>query len=146
MGSVARAEPDGYTILPPPVLAPVNPALSDLPYDPSGFHHRLMLAVQLLLRMFCGHPDLGELDPMKEICRVAKASPKIQGFDAPIGTTPQRQVAVLKLAREGLNDATSCFPGGGDALMPCRPDRSAELRRAGPRILISRPGRSKLWP
>jgi tripartite-type tricarboxylate transporter receptor subunit TctC len=116
MGSVARADPDGYTILLSTSAYAVNPGLyQTLPYDPfKDFTAICELAVTP--HVFAVKPDLG-LATMKEFVALAKANPdKFNVSTPPIGTTPQLQVEVLKL-REGLQGmATVVFTGGGDAL------------------------------
>ena len=116
MGSVARAEPDGYTILLSTSAYSVNPGLYEtLPYDPfKDFVAVCELAVSP--HVFAVKPDL-RASTMKEFVALAKAAPdKFNVSTPPIGTTPQLQAEVLKL-REGLQRmATIVFPGGGDAL------------------------------
>jgi tripartite-type tricarboxylate transporter receptor subunit TctC len=116
MGSVARADPDGYTILLSTSAYAVNPGLyQTLPYDPfKDFTAICELAVTP--HVFAVKPDLG-VATMKEFVALAKANPdKFNVSTPPIGTTPQLQVEVLKL-REGLQGmATVVFTGGGDAL------------------------------
>ena len=116
MGSVARAELDGYTILLSTSAYAVNPGLyQTLPYDPfNDFTAICELAVSP--HVFAVKPDLGAAT-MKEFVALAKANPdKFNVSTPPIGTTPQLQVEVLKL-REGLQGmATVVFAGGGDAL------------------------------
>jgi tripartite-type tricarboxylate transporter receptor subunit TctC len=116
MGLVARAEPDGYTILLSTSAYSVNPGLyNNLPYDPfKDFVAICELAVSP--HVFAVKPDLG-VNSMKEFVALAKKNPdKFNVSTPPIGTTPQLQAEVLKL-REGLQGmATVVFPGGGDAL------------------------------
>jgi tripartite-type tricarboxylate transporter receptor subunit TctC len=116
MGSVARADPDGYTILLSTSAYAVNPGLyQTLPYDPfKDFTAICELAVTP--HVFAVKPDLG-VATMKEFVALAKTNPdKFNVSTPPIGTTPQLQVEVLKL-REGLQGmATVVFTGGGDAL------------------------------
>src|SRR5438270_1029493 len=116
MGAVARAEPDGYTILLSTSVFAVNASLYQTPpYDPfKDFTPVCELAVSP--HVFAVKPDLGAAT-MKEFVALAKANPdKFNVSTPPIGTTPQLQVEVLKL-REGLQGmATVVFAGGGDAL------------------------------
>jgi tripartite-type tricarboxylate transporter receptor subunit TctC len=116
MGTVARSEPDGYTILLSTSAYSVNPGLYEtLPYDPfKDFVAVCELAVSP--HVFAVKPDLGP-KTMKEFVALAKTNPdKFNVSAPPIGTTPQLQAEVLKL-REGLQRmATVVFPGGGDAL------------------------------
>jgi tripartite-type tricarboxylate transporter receptor subunit TctC len=116
MGVVARAEPDGYTLLLSTSAYAVNPGLyQTLPYDPfKDFTAICELAVTP--HVFAVKPDLGT-STMKEFVALAKANPdKFNVSTPPIGTTPQLQVEVLKL-REGLAGmATVVFAGGGDAV------------------------------
>jgi tripartite-type tricarboxylate transporter receptor subunit TctC len=116
MGSVARAEPDGYTILLSTSAYSVNPGLyENPPYDPfKDFVAICELAVSP--HVFAVKPDLG-VSTMKEFVALAKADPdKFNVSTPPIGTTPQLQAEVLK-QREGLQKmATVPFAGGGDAL------------------------------
>src|SRR4051794_22596853 len=112
MGSVARAEPDGYTILLSTSAYSVNPGLyQTLPYDPfADFSAICELAVSP--HVFAVKPDLG-VATMKEFVALAKANPdKFNVSTPPIGTTPHLQAEVLKL-REGLQGmATVVFAGG----------------------------------
>jgi tripartite-type tricarboxylate transporter receptor subunit TctC len=116
MGSVARADADGYTILLSTSAYSVNPGLyNTLPYDPfKDFTAVCELAVSP--HVFAVMPGLG-VGTMKEFVALAKSNPdKFNVSTPPIGTTPQLQAEVLKL-REGLQKmATIVFPGGGDAL------------------------------
>jgi tripartite-type tricarboxylate transporter receptor subunit TctC len=116
MGSVARADPDGYTILLTTSAFTVNASLyQSLPFDPyKDFTAICELAVSP--HVFAVKPDLGA-KTMKEFVALAKAQPdKFNISTPPIGTTPHLQAELLKL-REGLQGmATVVFPGGGDAV------------------------------
>ena len=116
MGSVARSDPDGYTLLLSTSAYAVNPGLYEkLPYDPfKDFAAVCELAITP--HVFAVSPSLG-VSTMKEFVALAKASPeKFNVSTPPVGTTPQLQAEVLKL-REGLQGmATVVFAGGGDAL------------------------------
>jgi tripartite-type tricarboxylate transporter receptor subunit TctC len=116
MGLVARADPDGYTILLSTSAYSVNPGLyQSLPYDPfKDFTPICELAVSP--HVFAVKPELG-VKTMKEFVALAKANPdKFNVSTPPIGTAPHLQAEVLKL-REGLQKMASIvFAGGGDAL------------------------------
>jgi tripartite-type tricarboxylate transporter receptor subunit TctC len=116
MGTVARADADGYTILLSTSAYAVNPGLyKSLPYDPfKDFVAVCELAVTP--HVFAVKADL-PAKTMKEFVALAKKDPdKFNVSTPPIGTTPQLQAEVLKL-REGLQKmATVVFAGGGDAV------------------------------
>src|SRR3984893_8492669 len=89
MGSVARADADGYTILLSTSAYSVNPGLYEtLPYDPfKDFVAICELAVSP--HVFAVKPDL-RANTMKEFVALAKAAPeKFNVSTPPIGTTPQ---------------------------------------------------------
>jgi tripartite-type tricarboxylate transporter receptor subunit TctC len=116
MGTVARADADGYTILLSTSAYSVNPGLyPTLPYDPfKDFAAICELAVSP--HVFAVSPDF-PAKTMKEFVAMAKKSPeKFNVSTPPVGTTPQLQAEVLKM-REGLQGmATIIYAGGGDAL------------------------------
>jgi len=116
MGTVARAEPDGYTILLSTSAYSVNPGLyPTLPYDPfKDFAAICELAVSP--HVFAVKAD-SPAKTMKEFVAMVKKDPdKYNVSTPPVGTTPQLQAEVLKL-REGLKQmATIVYAGGGDAL------------------------------
>jgi tripartite-type tricarboxylate transporter receptor subunit TctC len=115
MGFVARAEPDGYTLLLASSAFSVNPGLYDtLPYDP--FQDFVAIAeVATSPNVFAVRPELG-VSAMKDFVALVKQNP--QRFNVstpPVGTTPNVQAEVLK-AREGLlGMSTIVFTGGGEA-------------------------------
>jgi tripartite-type tricarboxylate transporter receptor subunit TctC len=116
MGSVARADPDGYTLLLATSAYAVNPGLYEsLPYDPlKDFAAIAELATSP--NVFAVKPELG-VGSMKEFVALAKRDPeKFNVSTPPIGTTPQLEAEVLKV-RVGLPKmATIVFAGGGEAL------------------------------
>ena len=116
MGAAARAEGDGYTILLATNAYSVNASLyKKIPYDP--------------LKDFVGVSELAtspntfvvrsELPAktIKEFVTLARANPdKYNCATPPIGTTPQIQLEVLKLAEKLPKLEDVVFKGGGDAL------------------------------
>jgi tripartite-type tricarboxylate transporter receptor subunit TctC len=116
MGFVARAEPDGYTILLTTSAYSVNPGLyNSLPYDPfKDFAAICELAVSP--HVFAVKPELG-VNTMKEFVALAKKDPsKLNVSSPPIGTAPQLQAEVLKMRESLQGMETLVFKGGGDAL------------------------------
>ena len=116
MGSVARADPDGYTLLLATSAYAVNPGLyASLPYDPfNDFAAIAELATSP--NIFTVRSELA-VATMPELVALAKAQPeKFNVSTPPIGTTPQLEAEVLKI-REGLQQMASIvFSGGGEAL------------------------------
>jgi tripartite-type tricarboxylate transporter receptor subunit TctC len=88
MGSVARAEPDGYTLLITTSVYAVNPGLyNSLPYDP--FKDFVAIAeIATTPNIFAVKPQLG-VRTITELVALARASPdKFNVSTPPIGTTP----------------------------------------------------------
>src|SRR5262249_34385356 len=116
MGSVARSDPDGYTILLSTSAYSVNPGLYNaLPYDPfKDFAAICELAITP--HVFAVKADLPANTRRGFVAPARKEPDKFTVSPPPIGTTPHLQAEVLKL-REGLQRmATIVFAGGGDAL------------------------------
>jgi tripartite-type tricarboxylate transporter receptor subunit TctC len=116
MGSVARADPDGYTVLLATSAYSVNPGLyASLPYDPFK-DFAAISEIATSPNVFAVKPGLAA-NTMKEFVALAKADPdKFNVSTPPIGTTPQLEAEVFKV-REGLTRmATIVFAGGGEAL------------------------------
>jgi tripartite-type tricarboxylate transporter receptor subunit TctC len=115
MGSAARSEADGYTILLATNAYSVNASLyNKIPYDP--------------LKDFVGISELAtspntfvvksELPAknMKEFVALARANPdKFNCATPPIGTTPQIQLEVLKIREKLPKLEDVVYKGGGDA-------------------------------
>ncbi len=116
MGSVARADPDGYTLLITTSAYVVNPGLyNSLPYDP--FKDFVAIAeLASTPNVFAVKPELGA-KTMSELVALAKANPdKFNVSTPPIGTTPYLAIELLKV-REGLSKMPILvFAGGGEAL------------------------------
>jgi tripartite-type tricarboxylate transporter receptor subunit TctC len=116
MGSVARADPDGYTLLLATSAYAVNPGLyASLPYDPFK-DFAAICEIATTPNIFTVKAALAA-DTMKDFVALAKAQPdRFNVSTSPIGTTPQLEAEVLKV-REGLGTmATIVFTGGGEAL------------------------------
>jgi len=116
MGSVARADPDGYTLLLATSAYAVNPGLyASLPYDPFR-DFAAICEIATSPNVFTVKPELAA-NSMQEFVALAKANPdRFNVSTPPIGTTPQLEAEVLKV-RAGLGRmATIVFAGGGEAL------------------------------
>jgi len=116
MGSVARADPDGYTLLITTSAYVVNPGLyNSLPYDP--FKDFVAIAeLASTPNVFAVKPELGA-KTMQGLVALATANPdKFNVSTPPIGTTPYLAIELLKV-REGLSkEPILVFTGGGEAL------------------------------
>src|SRR5580704_3082374 len=116
MEYVARAEPDGYTILLATNAFSVNYGLyNQLPYDP----YKDFVAVSELAsspNTFVVRAE-SPAKTIKDFVALARANPeKYNCATPPIGTTPQLQLELLK-TRENLPKLTDVvFKGGGDAI------------------------------
>jgi tripartite-type tricarboxylate transporter receptor subunit TctC len=116
MGTAARADADGYTLLISTSAYVVNPGLyNSLPYDP--FKDFVAIAELVTTpNVFTVKPALG-VKTMQELLALAKAKPDHFNVSTPpIGTTPYLAVELLKV-REGLSQMPILvFAGGGEAL------------------------------
>jgi tripartite-type tricarboxylate transporter receptor subunit TctC len=116
MEYVARAEPDGYTILLATNAYSINYGLyNTIPYDP----YKDFVPISEVggsPNIFVVKSDL-PAKTMKDFVALAHASPeKYNCSTSPIGTTPQLQLEVLK-SREKLPKLESVvFKGGGEAI------------------------------
>jgi tripartite-type tricarboxylate transporter receptor subunit TctC len=116
MEYVAHADPDGYTILLGTNAVSINYGLyNTLPFDP----HKDFVAVSELAgspNVFLVKPEL-PAKTMKEFVALARANPeKFNASVPPIGTTPQLQMALLKIREKLPNLEEVVFKGGGDAV------------------------------
>jgi tripartite-type tricarboxylate transporter receptor subunit TctC len=116
MGTAARADADGYTLLISTSAYVVNPGLyNSLPYDP--FKDFVAIAELVTTpNVFAVKPALG-VKTMQELVALAKTHPdKFNVSTPPIGTTPYLAIELLKV-REGLSQMPILvFAGGGEAL------------------------------
>ena len=116
MGTAARAEGDGYTILLATNAYSVNASLyKKIPYDPlKDFVGMSELATSP--NTFVVRSEL-PAKTIKEFVALARANPdKYNCATPPIGTTPQIQLEVLKLQEKLPKLEDVVFKGGGDAL------------------------------
>ncbi len=115
MADVARAEPDGYTLLITSSAIVVNPSLADkIPYDPStdfipiselGASPNVIGVV----------PELG-VNTIAELVALAKKEPDRLNYASPgIGTTPHLSAELFKL-RAGIKMAHVSHNGAGPAV------------------------------
>ena len=115
MGYVAKADPDGYTILLATNAFSVNVSLyHQLPYDPKDFTGVCELASSP--NTFVVKAD-SPAKNMKEFVALAKANPdKYNCATPPIGTSSQLQLEFLKAKEKLPKLADVVFKGGGDAI------------------------------
>jgi tripartite-type tricarboxylate transporter receptor subunit TctC len=116
MEYVARAEPDGYTILLATNSYSVNYGLyNQLPYDP----FKDFVGVSELATSPNTFVVRSELPPktMKDFIALARANPdKYNCATPPIGTTSQLQLELLKIREKLPKLEDVVFKGGGDAI------------------------------
>lgn len=116
MGQVARAEPDGHTILLATNAYSVNVTLyNKIPYEPlKDFVGVCELATSP--NTFVVKSEL-PAKTMKEFAALARANPEKYNVSAPpIGTAPQISAEMLKIREKLPKLETVVFKGGGDAL------------------------------
>jgi tripartite-type tricarboxylate transporter receptor subunit TctC len=116
MEYVAHSDPDGYTFLLGTTAFSVNASLyKTLPFDPM----KDFVAVSDVggsPNIFLIKPDL-PAKMMKDFVGLARSSPeKFNASVPPIGTTPQLQMALLKVQEKLPNLEEVVFKGGGDAV------------------------------
>src|SRR6202034_3531904 len=116
MEYVARAEPDGYTILLATNAYSVNYGLyNQLPYDP----YKDFVGVSELAsspNTFVVRSEL-PANTIKDFVALARGNPeKYNCSTPPIGTTPQIQLEVLKIREKLPKLEDVVFKGGGDAI------------------------------
>ena len=115
MADVARAEPDGYTLLITSSSIVVNPSLGDkIPYDPAKDFEPIS-ELGASPNVFAVTNDLG-VNTMAELVALAKKDPDKLNYSSPgIGTTPHLSAELLKL-RAGIAMAHVSHNGAGPAV------------------------------
>jgi tripartite-type tricarboxylate transporter receptor subunit TctC len=112
--TVAKANPDGYTLLVHNNTVWVSPLLEDVPYD----HEKELAPITLTSRspnILVVHPSLG-VNTVKELIARAKAAPgEINYASGPIGASNHLAAELFKAAA-GVNLTRVGYKGGGPAL------------------------------
>src|SRR6201996_7128111 len=111
---VARATPDGYTLLITSSAFVVNPGLyKSIPYDP--FKDFAPIAALPVAPNIFAVKAGGSIASLKDLIDTAKANPQKLNYASPgNGTTPQLTMELLKL-KAGINVTNIAFNGGGPA-------------------------------
>ena len=115
MGEVARAEPDGYTLLMTSSAIVVNPSLAEkIPYDPAKDFEPIS-EMGTSPNVFAVSNDIG-VNTMAELVALAKKDPNKLNYSSPgIGTTPHLSAERLKIIA-GINMAHVSHNGAGPAV------------------------------
>jgi len=112
--TVAKATPDGYTVLVHNNTVWVSPLLEDVPYD----HWKELAPISLVARspnILVVHPSLGA-NTVKELIARAKAAPgEINYASGPVGASNHLAAEVFK-AMAHVNLTRIGYKGGGPAL------------------------------
>jgi tripartite-type tricarboxylate transporter receptor subunit TctC len=113
-GAVARAQPDGYTLLLAPNSFAVNVSLYDkVPYDPFK-DFEPVAEISFFPVMFAVRPDMG-VNTLQELIARAKASPGSLNYSTPgPGTLPHLATELLKL-RTGIDMVHIPYAGAAPA-------------------------------
>ncbi|HEX5211955.1 MAG TPA: tripartite tricarboxylate transporter substrate binding protein [Pseudolabrys sp.] len=113
-GVVARAAPDGYTLLSCSSAFVVNPSLyAKVPYDPFKDFVPIMV-IGASPNVFVV-PAQSKIKSMKEFIDLAKASPgKMNWTSSGVGTTPQLDGELIKI-KTGINIVHIPYAGAGPA-------------------------------
>lgn len=113
-GVVARAAPDGYTLLSCSSAFVVNPSLyQKVPYDPFKDFTPIMV-IGASPNVFVV-PAQSKIKSMKEFIELAKANPgKMNWTSSGVGTTPQLDGELIKI-KTGINIVHIPYAGAGPA-------------------------------
>ena len=114
MAEVARATPDGYTILVASSSFVVNPSLyAKVPYDPFKDFVPIMV-IGASPNVFVV-PAQSKIKSMREFIELAKASPgKMNWTSSGVGTTPHLDGELIKI-KTGINIVHIPYAGAGPA-------------------------------
>jgi tripartite-type tricarboxylate transporter receptor subunit TctC len=114
MGQVARATPDGYTLLMTSTAIAVNPALfKNLPYDPFKDFAPISELVNAP-NVLVVHPDSG-INSVAELVAQAKANPTKFNYSSPGAGTKSHLTGELLKLRAGIEMVHIPFRGAGPA-------------------------------
>jgi tripartite-type tricarboxylate transporter receptor subunit TctC len=113
-GEVARAEPDGLTLLITSSAFVVNPALyKTIPYDPTKDFIPIS-ALPVAPNIFAVKAN-SAINSLADVISSAKADPQKLNYASPgNGTTPQLTMELFKL-KAGVNVTNIAYNGGGPA-------------------------------
>jgi tripartite-type tricarboxylate transporter receptor subunit TctC len=115
VGQVARAEPDGYTLVVTSSAFMLNPSLYEtVPYDPVKDFEPVSLMVTSP-NAFVAHPSSG-VKTLADLIARCKAEPDKMNYASPgVGTTPMLSFELLKI-RAGIKPAHIAHNGAGPAV------------------------------
>ncbi len=115
MDAVAKAEPDGYTILMGPIGLAINPALyAKMPFDP--------LKDLAPVGLYCGVPNLLVVNPtvpatsVRELIAYARANPGKLNYASNGNGTSSHLAAEMLKAAAGVDIVHVPYKGGGPAM------------------------------
>jgi len=125
IGAVARARPDGYTLLMAASGFAVNPSLyAKVPYDPLRDFDPVA-EISAFPIIFSVRPDFG-VATLNDLIERARARPGALNYSSPgVGTLPHLATELLKLDR-GIDIVHVAYPGGAPAAQAIL-SRSVEL-------------------
>lgn len=115
MGTVARAAPDGYTILSAAPSLVINPSLNPkTPFDPVRDFEPVTLMCSTAT-MIVAHTSLG-IGTLKELVALLKANPGKFSYSSPGTGTPGHLAGELFKISAGVDIIHVPFTGGGPAM------------------------------